>query len=469
MSIFIDREKELLVLNERFRSNRAEFIILYGRRRIGKSELIEQFLKSARGIRFLAREESRHLQLKKFSLTCAEYFFEDFLKTTSFSDWDSFFSYLADRTGERLVVAIDEFPYLVKEDPSLPSIIQEFWDRRIKDSNMVLILCGSSISMMEELTMEHKSPLFGRRTGQILLRGLRFVDILDYTGDFVTAVQMYSVFGGTPAYFMATEKGKSVFENIVQRILSVDAVLYKDVEFVLRMELSEPRYYFSILLSIAKGNNRIGLIMNDCGLSKGLITKYLSILIDLQLVQRRVPVTETHKSRKGLYILSDNLFDFWFRFVHPNMERIERGEGDMVLESSVRPQFSSYAGKHFEAIVEDLFLEFNPHGLLPFRFETIGSWWDKGVEIDLVALSETERACLFCECKWQDAVNAEQILSLLKEKAAGVPWNRENRLEYFCIVARSFSVRCAGADRTDHILCLDADDLARLHQQSRTG
>jgi AAA+ ATPase superfamily predicted ATPase len=280
---------------------------------------------------------------------------------------------------------------------------------------------------------------------------------------------MYSVFGGTPAYFMATEKGKSVFENIVQRILSVDAVLYKDVEFVLRMELSEPRYYFSILLSIAKGNNRIGLIMNDCGLSKGLITKYLSILIDLQLVQRRVPVTETHKSRKGLYILSDNLFDFWFRFVHPNMERIERGDGDMVLESSVRPQFSSYAGKHFEAIVEDLFLEFNQKGLLPFRFETIGSWWDKGVEIDLVALSETERACLFCECKWQDAVNAEQVLSLLKDKAAGVPWNKENRSEYFCIVARSFSVRCAGTDRTDQIICLDADDLARLHQRCRTG
>ena len=469
MSIFIDRESELSVLHERYRSQSAEFIILYGRRRIGKSELIEQFLASVHGIRFLAREESRHLQLKKFSLTCADYFSEDFLKTTSFSDWDGFFSFLAGRAGERLVIAIDEFPYLVKEDPSLPSIIQEFWDRNLKNTKIVFILCGSSISMMEELTMQHKSPLFGRRTGQILLNGLRFVDILDYTGDFVHAVQLYSVFGGTPAYFMGVEKDRSVFVNIAKRILSVDAYLYKDVEFVLRMELSEPRYYFSILLSIAKGNNRIGLIMNDTGLAKGLITKYLSVLIDLQLVQRKVPVTETQKSRKGLYVLCDNLFDFWFRFVHPNIERIERGDGNLVLESTVRPQFSQYVGKHFESIVEDLFYEFNRAGLLPFRFETIGSWWDKGQEIDLVALRQPDPAILFCECKWQDAVNADKVLSQLKDKAAGVPWNKENRLEYFCIVARSFSVRCDGADHDDSILCLDVDDLARLHQHCRTG
>jgi AAA+ ATPase superfamily predicted ATPase len=461
--------KELSALDERYRQGKAEFIILYGRRRIGKSGLIDRFLGSAHGIRLLAREESKHLQLKKFSLELADFFSDDFLKTTSFSDWDSFFTYLSGKAKDRVVIAIDEFPYLVKEDPSLPSVIQDHWDTRLSRSQVFLILSGSSISMMEEMTMEHTSPLYGRRTGQILLHGLRFGDFLDYIGDFIRAVELYAVFGGTPAYVMAIDRDQDVFCTIQKKILSFDAVLSKDVEFVLRMELNEPRYYFSILLSIAKGNNRIGLIMNDTGLAKGIITKYLSTLIDLQLVVRRVPVTETKKSRKGLYFLSDNLFDFWFRFVHPNMERIERGDGDMVLESSVRPQFSSYAGKHFEAIVEDLFLEFNQKGLLPFRFETIGSWWDKGVEIDLVALSETERACLFCECKWQDAVNAEQVLSLLKDKAAGVPWNKENRSEYFCIVARSFSVRCAGTDRTDHIICLDADDLARLHQRCRTG
>ena len=465
MSIFIDRQEELAVLSERYARNGAEFIILYGRRRIGKSELIEHFLKTTRGIRFLAREESKHLQLKKISRDCAEFFHDEFLERSPFGDWDSFFSYLAGKTKERLVIAIDEFPYLVKEDPSLPSIIQESWDTRLKDSGIVLILSGSSISMMEQYTMQHSSPLYGRRTGQILLHGFRFVDVLDYIGDFTQAVEYYAVFGGTPAYIMAIDKEQGVFENITKKILSADASLFKDVEFVLRMELNEPRYYFSILLSIAKGNNRIGLIMNDTGLDKGLITKYLSILIDLRLVERKIPVTENSRSRKGLYRLSDNLFTFWFRFVHPNVERIERGEGDLVLQTDIRPQFAQYTGKAFESMVEDLFCEFNREGLLPFRFDTIGNWWDKGEEIDLVALQKESSSILFCECKWQDRVNAEKLLAHLEEKAAAVQWMDKNRNEYYCIVARSFLPRQKKHKTDEKILYLDAGDLALWHRQ----
>ncbi|HII98433.1 MAG TPA: ATP-binding protein [Methanoregula sp.] len=466
MSIFINRTRELSALGERYQQGKAELIILYGRRRIGKSGLVDHFLTSARGIRLLAREESKHLQLKKFSQELAVFFSDDFLATTSFSDWDSFFTYLAGKADDRFVIAIDEFPYLVKEDSSLPSIIQDHWDRRLTSSQAFLILSGSSIAMMEEMTMEHSSPLYGRRTGQILLRGLRFSDVLDYVGDLTRAVEVYAVFGGTPAYLMAVDRSRDVFYNIRHKILSFDAPLARDVEFVLRMELNEPRYYFSILLSLAKGNNRIGLIMNDTGLDKGIITKYLSTLIDLQLVKRRVPVTETKRSRKGLYSLSDNLFDFWFRFVYPSMEKIERGEGDLVLETTIHPQFAAYTGKHFEAMVEDLFHEFNQGGILPFRFDTLGNWWDKGDEIDLVALNGEEHAILFCECKWQEGVNADAELSRLREKSLAVSWNNKDRHEYFCIVARSFSLR-SGAD--DHTLCLDADDLFRLHRQCRAG
>jgi len=468
MSIFIDRREELSVLNERYARKGAEFIILYGRRRIGKSELIEHFLKTTRGIRFLAREESRHLQLKKISRDCAEFFHDDFLQRSPFGDWDSFFAYLAGKTKERQVIAIDEFPYLVREDPSLPSIIQEYWDTRLKDSGIVLILSGSSISMMEEYTMQHSSPLFGRRTGQILLHGFRFADVLDYIGNFTQAVEYYSVFGGTPAYIMAIDKEQGVFENITRKILSADASLFKDVEFVLRMELNEPRYYFSILLSIAKGNNRIGLIMNDTGLDKGLITKYLSILIDLQLVERKIPVTENRRSRKGLYRLSDNLFTFWFRFVHPNVERIERDEGDLVLQTDIQPQFAQYIGKAFESMVEDLFCEFNREGLLPFRFDTIGNWWDKGEEIDLVALQKDGSSILFCECKWQERVNAEKLLVHLKEKAAAVQWMDKTRKEYFCIVARSFLPHPVKQETDKNTLYLDAGDLEAWHQRCHT-
>ncbi|MEN6609894.1 MAG: ATP-binding protein, partial [Methanoregulaceae archaeon] len=276
-----------------------------------------------------------------------------------------------------------------------------------------------------------------------------------------------SVFGGTPAYIMAIDKEKSIFENISGKILSPYASLFRDVEFVLRMELNEPRYYFSILLSIAKGNNRIGLIMNDTGLDKGIITKYLSVLMDLQLVERKIPVTDTSRSRKGLYRLSDNLFTFWFRFVHPNIERIERGEGELVLQTDIRPRFAQYIGKAFESMVEDLFCEFNREGLLPFRFDTIGNWWDKGEEIDLVALQKEGPSILFCECKWQEQVDPDGLLVQLEKKAAAVPWMSKTRKEYYCIVARSFSHRPEKEASQEQILYLDINDLALLHTQCR--
>jgi AAA+ ATPase superfamily predicted ATPase len=208
--------------------------------------------------------------------------------------------------------------------------------------------------------------------------------------------------------------------------------------------------------------------MNDTGLDKGLITKYLSILIDLQLVERRIPITDNRRSRKGLYRLSDNLFTFWFRFVHPNIERIERGEGDLVLQTDIQPQFTQYIGNTFESMVEDLFYEFNREGLLPFRFDTIGNWWDKGEEIDLVALHKEGPSILFCECKWQDQVDAEKLLVQLKKKAEAVPWMNKSRKDYYCIVARSFSLQSGKPENDENTLYLDAGDLEVWHQRCHT-
>jgi AAA+ ATPase superfamily predicted ATPase len=455
MSVFLGRGRELSHLQERYRGEGAEFIVLYGRRRIGKSELIDQFLRDSTGIHLIAREESKNLQLRKFSADLSAYFQDPFLQKNGFSDWDSFFEYLIQHAASRAVIAIDEFPYLIKEDPSLPSLLQEYWDRRLKDTHIFLILSGSSIAMMESATMDYKSPLFGRRTGQILLQPLRFIDVLDYLGDMRKAVEFYAVFGGTPAYIMAADPDRDILENIEEKVMREDSFLFRDVEFVLRTELVEPRYYFSILFSLAQGNHSIGLVCNDTGLSKSVVNKYLSILIDLKLVHRRIPVTEGYKSRKGLYYLSDNLFDFWFSFVNPYLDTLERGNAPLIVDQYVRPHFARYVGKHFEEIVMDLFDHFNRHGLLPFVFTRIGSWWHRGEEIDIVCLAEEGHQILFCECKWQDGVDAAEVLSGLRRKASFVSWHNDRRSEHFCIVARSFSRR---ADCT----CFDIEDLAAL-------
>ncbi len=303
--------------------------------------------------------------------------------------------------------------------------------------------------------MGYESPLYGRRTGQLLLKQIPFIHTLDYVENFERVVEFYSVFGGTPAYIIETDPEKDTFTNIEDNILREDSFLYRDVEFVLRQELTEPRYYFSILLSIAKGNHRIGLIANDTGLSISIVNKYLSVLSDLQLVYRMVPVTESYKSRKGMHFLADNLFDFWNRFVYPVVDEIEKGKGRMVAES-IKPRFNQYVGKHFENIVQEILGVLNERELLQFRFTKVGKWWHKEKEIDVVALNEEIKSIIFCECKWQDNVDAPEIIRDLRGKAEFVPVEREK--EYYMVFAKSFRRRVEDEDVTLY----DLEDMKRL-------
>jgi AAA+ ATPase superfamily predicted ATPase len=309
--------------------------------------------------------------------------------------------------------------------------------------------------MMESVVMGYSSPLYGIRTGQLLIKQIPFIHILGYIKDIKKAVEFYSVYGGTPAYIMEADPKKDVFTNIEHNILREDSFLYRDVEFILRQELTEPRYYFSILLSLAKGNHRIGLIANDTGLSISIVNKYLSVLIELQLVYRTVPVTESYKSRKGMYFLADNLFDFWFKFVYPEMEDIEKGKGDAIIEN-IKPQFNRYVGKHFENIAQEILEMLNEKGLLPFKFTKIGKWWHKEQEIDIVAYNEKSKQTIFCECKWSDKVNAREVLEHLKEKASLVPIERQG--EYYIIFAKGFRKQIT----EDNVILYNLKDLEQL-------
>ncbi|MFQ6130350.1 MAG: ATP-binding protein [Candidatus Hadarchaeaceae archaeon] len=458
-SVFLDRERELVLLKDRYRSDRAEFVVIYGRRRVGKTELIDQFIARCKnGVRLLAREESKTFQLSRFAAKLGEFFQDEFLKKTPFADWDGFFEYLSKKADKRTIIAIDEFPYLIKEDRALPSILQDYWDSKLKKSRIFLVLSGSSISMMESKVLGHRSPLYGRRTGQLLMKPFNFTPILHYVGDLGNAIEFYSVFGGTPAYIMEIDPRKNIFTNIAEKILREDSFIYKDVEFVLRQELVEPRYYFSILLSIARGNHRVGLIVNDTGLSKSIVNKYLSVLRNLQLVDHIVPITESHKSKKGLWFLSDNLFDFWFRFVNPYIDDIERGRSDLIINNYIKPHFNEYIGRHFESIVREFLEEMNAKSLLPSHFTKIGRWWHKDTEIDAVALNEQTKEILFVECKWRDKVDIEKVLHELKEKADFVDWRKKRRKEYYAIFAKSFRERI----EEENVLLFDLKDLENV-------
>jgi len=452
--MFINREEELKILGQRFQSGKPEFLVLYGRRRVGKSELLEHFLKTFPGVRFLAREESLTLQLRALSQTLSNYFQDPSLLERPFVNWDSVFNYVREKARERFFFALDEFPYLVYESGALPSILQAHWDTELKHSQIFLILSGSSIAMMEKI-MGGKSPLYGRRTGQILLKPFTFGQALrHFNRDIENAVRAFSVFGGTPAYLLEYDRKKDLYANIEEKILHRDAWLLRDIEFLLREELREPRYYFSILSSISRGNTKASDIINDTGLPKGVVGKYLSVLLDLQLIERTIPVTEKKvEGRKGLYRLLDSYFRFWFRFVYPNLEYVERGEGGYLIDNEIRPEMDQFVSLEFERIAKEFLIELNKKDGLPFRFGKIGRWWYKDKEIDLVAFNEKSREIFFCEVKWRKDMNAKVLYNELKEKAEHVRWHNEKRKEYFCLIAKSFK------NKAEECLQFDLRDL----------
>ncbi|NLV27114.1 MAG: ATP-binding protein [Methanomicrobiales archaeon] len=464
--MFLNRFDELHSLQERFDSANAELVIFYGRRRVGKSELIDQFIQKNSGIRILAREETKELQLKQTSSDLTSFFGDIHLGSVIFPEWDAVFTYIRSYANKRIIIALDEFPYLVKEDPSLLSIIQYHWDTWMKDSRIFLILCGSSISMMEDLTMRYESPLFGRRTGQYLIKPLRFVDILDYTADFKIAVELFAVFGGIPAYIFKADIRNTIFDNIITKILTEDSILFRDTEFVLRSEVSEPRYYFSILRSIAEGITVPSKISQVTGLERATVSKYLQVLMDLQIIVRIIPAGEPSKSKKGQYFLSDNYFAFWFRYVYPFTKTIEMGNGRVLCDQHIKPTLPAYIGMKFEDCVRDLLWEFNSNDVLPFIFYHCSRWWMKDTEIDLVAYSDT--AVMFCEMKWQDDVNPVKIYADLVRKSELFLSSHQGYTErYYLIVAKSFTRKKPGIN--DSVLTWDSKTLLTMHRKVKTG
>lgn len=449
--MFINRKEELKALEERWKSPKAEFMVLYGRRRVGKTELIEHFLKNKKGIRLLGRTETEKSNLERFSKDLSELFKEEHIKINPFQSWDAFFSLIASKAEkERIAIAIDEFPYLIDASKPIPSVLQDWWDRKLKNSNIFLILCGSSISMMVGKVLSHKSPLYGRRTGQIKVEPMGFFSACEFFNKFTAKelVYAYSILGGTPGYLLEFDEKKSIRDNIKDSFLRKDKFLFQDAEFVLKEELKEPKFYFAILRAIAIGKTTIGDIMNETGLQKGIVGKYLSVLAELDLVKREIPVTEKqpHKSRKGIYILKDNFYRFWFNFVSPNIEEIEQNRQDMILSSKIMPELDHYTSYIFEKICAEWLWK-----LALFDYEKVGKWWDKEQEIDIVAVAG--KRILFAECKWQDNVDARKLLEELKVKAKLVEWHNNGREESYALFARSFKSKIEG--------CFDLKDLEK--------
>src|SRR3989344_324550 len=299
MSIFINRKQELEFLNRKYNSKEAQLLVLYGRRRIGKTELILEFCKNKENLYFIGRLESKEDTLKRFNNLLIEIFDDKNILNSPFQNWDSIFGYLAEKSKKRIILVIDEFPFLVERFPEIISIMQDKWDSKLKNSKIMIILSGSSIGMMEKYALDYKSPLYGRRTGQWKVDKMDIVHLKEFFPHYhiEDLIMIYGCLDTIPGYLSKFSSEKSLGENVAERMLSKGEFLYEEVEILLREELRDPSNYMSILSSIAGGTTTFNEINNRTSLDKSLLSKYLSILESLGIVEREIPVTETYKSK----------------------------------------------------------------------------------------------------------------------------------------------------------------------------
>jgi len=467
MSLFIDRTPELSTLKSEYDKKGAGLIVIYGRRRVGKTTLIREFLKNKPHIYFLADKQFETELIGRLRNSISEYLKDPNLAEIEFKTWDSLFDYWIKHAdfSNKVVFVIDEFQYLASVNNAFPTIFQRVWDEKLKERNILVILCGSLINMMYSTTLSYNSPLYGRRTGQIKLDPVSFKyfhNFFPHVSD-EKLIELYSVIGGIPKYIEIFNPQKNVFENIKEHILEKKGYLYAEPRFILSEEVSETTTYFSILKTIAAGQHKMGNIASRLMTSTQNLTGYFNMLIDLGILERRVPVTEAmpEKSKMGLYFIKDNFFRFWFRYVFANQNYLEMENTDYVFRK-VKDEFDEFVSLTFEDIAANIFFDQKVIRSLPFEPEKWGRWWDRKNEIDLVAINSSEKKALFIECKWSKRHVDIDVLTDLKNKASQVDWFKDEREDYFAIISKKgFTKRLVELAEREGIMLRSISQIAK--------
>ncbi len=426
MTLFVNRQREIRFLENEFSQDRASLVILYGRRRIGKTTLIKHFIQGKNAFYFVATEESERENRRNFQHAVSDFAQNTFLKKDVLLEWDEIFSVLTAYQPEaKKIIVIDEFQYLGKARASFPSIFQKIWDQMLADAKITVILCGSLVGMMVEQTLSYSSPLYGRRTGQIRLDQISFRDYGQFfpNTEAINHIEYYAVTGGVPKYVELFHPATDIFQAMEKNILSKQSFLFEEPIFLLEKEFGETGTYFSLIKTIAAGNRKLGNIASALGIGQSGLTKYLKTLQELDLIAREVPVTEKNpeKSKKGLYRITDNFISFWFKFVHPYRSYLEIENTDIVIQR-IKERFRP---NHVSFVYEDIcreWLMYQGLSKMPkMRLIRAGRWWNKDTEIDILGISEDNAHMVFGECKYTAGPVDTDIYWQLREKASRVP------------------------------------------------
>ncbi len=439
---FVDRKEELEFLNKEYDKKGSSFVVLYGRRRIGKTSLISRFAKNKNMLYFLATEESEIQNQEKLKNQIAEYTNNELLKSVNIGNWDILFkTFVEYKTNYKKILVIDEFQYLGKTNSAFPSVFQKIWDTSLKEENIMVILCGSLIHMMESQVLSYNSPLYGRRTGQIKLKQIPFRYYSEFFNDLdeKKLIEYYAVTGGVPKYVELFSENTNIYDAINENILKKQSFLYEEPHFLLQNEVTEVGSYFSIIKSIASGNEKLSKISSNLKLPQTSLTKYIKTLINLDILTREVPITENNpeKSKKGLYKINDNFIKFWFKFIYPNMGYLEINNSEFVLNKIKDNFIDNHVSFIYEDVCKEKMWELNTSNKLGFNFDKIGRWWDNSDEIDIVAFNLATKDIIFGECKYTKKATDVDVFYELEKKSIKVVWNNLNRKQKYILFSIS--------------------------------
>ena len=448
--MFVNRTKELESLEKQYAADQSSLVIVYGRRRVGKTALITEFLKRhPNSLYFLATEESETQNLNYFKAQVAEFTGNELLKTASV-DWFTVFKTLIDyKTEAKKIIVLDEFQYIGQSNAAFPSVIQKVWDTLLKEANVMLILCGSLVSLMKSQTLDYSSPLYGRRTGQIKLKQIPFNHYHAFFEGRTNndLLPFYAVTGGVPKYIETFSGYTDIYKAIEQNVLNSQSFLYEEPYFLLQKEVSEIGSYFSLIKAIAMGNHKLSNIATALGLKQTGLTKYLKVLMDLDLIEREVPVTEIapEKSKSGLYRITDNFIAFWFRFVYPYHAYLEKGETAFVLSQIKKNFVQNYTAFVYEDVCRRKMWELSAAGTWDFHFDKVGRYWgSKTGEIDIVAIDTLGGNLVLGECKYTTTPKGLSVLHALQEKAAAMlKLTQAKNVQYILFSTAGFTQRLA--------------------------
>ena len=421
--MFVGRKTELVELDRLYMTEKFQCAIIYGRRRVGKTALVSEFTKNKETIFFTALETTAKENLAGLSQSVFRCVNDNTNTSPIYSSFSDVLETIFDLSkNRRIVFVVDEYPYLAASYRGFSSLLQTFIDNHKDSSRLFIILCGSSLSFMENQVLGYQSPLYGRRTAQFKILPFDFAQTREYFRAAYNALDtalLYGITGGVPLYLSLIEKKQCVADNIKQNFFKPSGYLFEEPGNLIKQECREPAHYNAIIKAIAGGASRLSEISGKVGLNTALSSTYLSKLMSIGIVKKETPFRDESK-KKTIYVLDDSMFRFWYRFIPDCLSLITRGEADVAYEM-IKPQITAFMGQVFEKICLEYLWQQNIARETPFLFTDAGRWWGndsrKQTECEIDIVADNKENAIFSECKWSNVPVKPEILKSLFERS----------------------------------------------------